>query len=95
MDLCYNCGNELNSQNRTREHIPAQNMFVGYPDEYKVNRITVPACYSCNNLYSKVDQEIRDAIGIMNEDNMQQHELTRKSTPASTTARVFCRRRPP
>lgn len=79
MDRCYNCGTELTEQIKTREHIPAQNIFVGYPPEFKENRLTAPACHDCNNQYSKIDQEIRDAIGIMNEDNDQQEELTRKS----------------
>ena len=79
MDNCYNCGIELNDENQTREHIPAQNTFAGYPEEYKQNRLTVPACHACNNQYSKIDQEIRDAIGIMNENNEEQQELTRKS----------------
>lgn len=79
MDKCYDCGIELNDDIRTREHIPAQNTFVGYPNEYKTNRMTVPACFDCNNRYSRIDQEIRDAIGIMNNDNDLQGELTQKS----------------
>lgn len=77
MQLCYNCGNEFPEENITREHIPAQNLFVGYGNEYKVNRLVVPACFDCNNQYSQIDQEIRDAIGIMNNHNDDQIELTR------------------
>lgn len=79
MQICYNCGNEFPEENITREHIPAQNLFVGYGDEYKVNRLVVPACFECNNQYSQIDQEIRDAIGIMNNNNEEQIEFTRKS----------------
>ena len=79
MEKCYNCGIDLTNENKTREHIPAQNTFVGYPPEYKNNRLVIPACHTCNNQYSKIDQEIRDAIGIMNENNDMQGELTRKS----------------
>src|SRR5690606_29040183 len=39
----------------------------------------VPACFECNNQYSQIDQEIRDAIGIMNDKNKDQNEMTRKS----------------
>jgi len=39
MPICYNCGDEFPEENLTREHIPAQNLFVGYADEYKVNRM--------------------------------------------------------
>ena len=79
MPLCYNCGQEFDKEKITREHIPAQNTFVGYPDNYKSNRLVVPACFDCNNRYSKIDQEIRDAIGIMNEDNELQNEMTAKA----------------
>ena len=79
MKKCYNCGIELTKENTTREHIPAQNIFTGYPENYKNNRLVVPACFECNNKYSKIDQEIRDAIGIMNDNNVQQNELTQKS----------------
>lgn len=79
MKLCYNCGIELTKENRTKEHIPAQNTFIGYPPEYKLNRLTVPACFDCNNQYSKIDKEIRDAIGVMNQDDTKQAELTRKA----------------
>lgn len=79
MKRCYNCSIELTKENRTKEHIPAQNTFIGYPPEYKLNRLTVPACFDCNNQYSKFDAEIRDAIGIMNENDPKQAELTRKA----------------
>lgn len=79
MDKCYNCGIELIVDIQDREHIPAQNMFVGYSDEYKKDRITVPACRHCNQGYSKIDHEVRDAIGINNEKNEQQSVLTGKS----------------
>src|SRR5690554_1565382 len=82
MKYCYNCGIELNKENRTKEHIPAQNTFIGYPPEYKLNRLTVPACFDCNNEYSKIDKEIRDAIGILNEDDSKQAEMTKKAVEA-------------
>lgn len=76
---CYNCGIELTQENKTREHIPAKNLFNGYSDEYKLNRIVVPACFDCNNQYSLIDQEIRDVIGILNNDNELQKEVTRQA----------------
>lgn len=79
MITCYNCGNSFPEDEITREHIPAQNLFVGYDDEYKKDRLVVPACFECNNQYSQIDQEIRDAIGIMNDNDDKQSELTRKS----------------
>ncbi len=79
MDRCYNCGSILIDSNKTREHIPARNLYNGFPIEFKKDLITVPACLSCNQQYSKIDQIIRDAIGIMNEDDEKQNELTRQS----------------
>ena len=79
MKKCYNCGVVLSKGNITKEHIPAQNTFNGYPADFKLNRLTVPACFECNNKYSKIDKEIRDAIGIMNNNDKNQVELTRKA----------------
>ncbi len=64
MANCYNCANEIEADKITAEHIPAQNLYTGYKEDYKKDRITVPACETCNHLYSKIDQEIRDAIAI-------------------------------
>ena len=77
---CYNCGIDLTNDIKTKEHIPAKAYFVGYGDDYKDNRLTVPACRSCNDQYSKIDNEIRDAIGVLNEKEKGQMELTRKAT---------------
>jgi hypothetical protein len=77
---CYNCGIELTEETNHEEHIPAKNLFRDYPNEYKVDLLKVPACYACNiELYSKIDQEIRDAIAIQNENNDLQNEMTRKA----------------
>ena len=61
---CYNCGREIRDDEITKEHIPAQSLFTGFDEKYKINRITVPACFDCNNKYSKVDEEFRNMIGI-------------------------------
>jgi hypothetical protein len=76
---CYNCGIELTAATNHVEHIPAKNIFATYPPKYKQQLVTVPACFDCNNDFSKIDQEIRDAIGIMNDKNDLQNEMTRKS----------------
>ncbi|MBK8565568.1 MAG: hypothetical protein IPN76_20035 [Saprospiraceae bacterium] len=77
--LCYNCRIELNKDNQSKEHIPAQAFFAGYGNDFKINRITVPACKRCNIGYSKTDQELRDAIGVTNDRNEHSREYTRKS----------------
>jgi hypothetical protein len=76
---CYNCGIELTAETNHAEHVPAKNLFSTYPDEFKKELLTVPSCFDCNNDFSKIDQEIRDAIGIMNENNDLQSEMTRKA----------------
>ena len=58
---CYNCRIKLKKEIQNKEHIPAQAFYGGYGSEFKVNRITVPACRKCNEDYSKTDQELRDA----------------------------------
>ena len=81
---CYNCGEQLTKETNHVEHIPAKNLFKTYPAEYKKNLLTVPACYDCNiGLYSKIDQEIRDAIGIQNENDDWQNEMTDKAVGSS------------
>jgi hypothetical protein len=72
METCYNCGIELvKGQNKTKEHVPPQNLFAGYEAKDKENRITVPACFDCNNKYSDCDEEFRNLVGIItkNEEN--------------------------
>lgn len=75
---CYNCLKELDKKDITREHIPAKNLFVGYDEKYKVNRITVPACYTCNNQYSPTDKEFRNMIGIIAK-RKENKEITKKA----------------
>ena len=82
MKRCYNCGipfSELTKEKRTKEHIPAQTFFSGYPTSYKNQRKTVPACYACNQKYAKIDDYLRDVIGFVNESDEQKAEITRQS----------------
>lgn len=69
----------LEKKHRTKEHIPAKAFFVGYPIEYKDQRKTVPACYSCNQDYAKIDDKLRDVIGFLNNGEPNKSELTRKA----------------
>lgn len=78
-NFCYDCGKEIENGDQDRDHIPAQCFYVGYGDEYKINRITVPAHKACNHKYSKIDQELRDAIGILTENQTDKAVLTSKS----------------
>lgn len=77
--ICYNCGLDFSKKDITKEHIPAKNLFSGYQDSHKKNLITVHGCGSCNHQYSVIDQEIRNAIGIMNDKNPDQQEITRQA----------------
>jgi len=76
--ICYNCLKELDKKDVTKEHIPAKNLFVGYDDTYKVNRITVPACDDCNGKYSPTDEEFRNMIGIIAK-RKENNTITKKS----------------
>jgi len=77
-NYCYNCSKKLEKKEVTREHIPARNLFVGYDEKYKVNRITVPSCYTCNNQYSPTDKEFRNLIGIIAK-RKENNEITKKA----------------
>lgn len=76
--ICYNCGKPLTPEIATVEHVPAKNLYDGFSDEFKRNRITVPACYDCNQKFSKIDQEIRDALAVKSDDPNQKQLLTGK-----------------
>lgn len=79
---CYNCGidmSDLKKENRTKEHIPARTFFTGYPNDYKDQRKTVPACRTCNEEFAKIDDQLRDVIGILNNGDPNKSELTKKS----------------
>ena len=78
MVKCYNCGKDLMIDEVTKEHIPAQSLYAGFDDKYKMNRIIVPACFECNNKYSKVDEEFRNMIGIKAK-REQNYSLTDKA----------------
>lgn len=75
---CYNCGIQLTKDTKTREHIPAKNTWAGYDEEYKINRIRVDACFTCNNGYANIDSVVRDAMGVISADELQK-ELIEKA----------------
>jgi hypothetical protein len=76
---CYNCGTALTGQTNHREHIPAKNLFDGFPDSHKQNRVVVSACYTCNQFFSPIDEEFRNLIGIVTR-NPNAIKLTEKTT---------------
>lgn len=76
---CYNCQIPLTRAQNHKEHIPAKCLFDGFPNQYKNNRITVPACYKCNQKYSPLDEEFRNLIGLINK-HPEAVELTEKTT---------------
>jgi hypothetical protein len=77
-EICYKCGVKLNSENSSKEHVPARNLYDDLDDSFKRDRITVPACKKCNGEYSKIDQEIRDLLVVKNADPENRSEFTRK-----------------
>ena len=76
---CYECGLTIQDGDGDREHIPAQCMYTGYGDDYKKNRIIVPSHKACNHKYSKIDQELRDVIGMITNNQEEKADLTSKS----------------
>lgn len=76
---CYNCGIALEADQNHREHIPARNLYDGFPNDHKNNRILVPACYTCNQSFSPLDEEFRNFIGVINK-HPEAAELTEKTT---------------
>lgn len=94
---CYNCGAKLSSDSKIDkidsnndvlrnhgEHVPAKCLFNDANDEQKMNRIKVPACFSCNNGFSGIDDELRNILGVTN------MEVASETT--NKTIRVFERK---
>jgi hypothetical protein len=89
--ICYNCGIELTNETKTSEHIPAKNLFAGQTDENKRNLLTVTACFTCNNKYSTIDNEIRDMIGITNDSLTDNAIITGKAVRGLFKQKAFDR----
>ena len=64
MKHCYNCGCELTKNEETKEHIPMKALFRGYPLDKLDKPITVPACNTCNNRYSKIEEDFKNIIAL-------------------------------
>jgi ribosomal small subunit protein bTHX len=60
----------------TKDHVPQQCLYDGYAPSYKTNRYTVPACRKCNEEFSVVEGDLRDLIGIANENDNLQEKIT-------------------
>ena len=90
-DECYYCGITLNRKNRTKDHIPSQCLFVGYPERYKQNRLTVPCCNKCNFELSKHENEFRNYIGITNQNNKKAKLISRNSAKELTLQKNLSR----
>jgi ribosomal small subunit protein bTHX len=87
--LCCYCGEPMISskiaskekkypaKGETVDHVPQQCLFDGYGPEYSVNRLTVPSCRECNDNFAKIESDLRDLIGIANDKNDNQIELTK------------------
>lgn len=53
MKWCYLC---RSTENLTRDHLPPKNLF---PEPRPSNLITVPCCKTCNERFSKLDEQVR------------------------------------
>jgi len=81
IEKCYNCGIDIIDDKISREHIPAKNIFRDIDNRdnkaYK-NNLIVPACFPCNQKYSKIDQELRDVLGVISND-LTKEKVTEKA----------------
>ena len=87
--FCCYCGEEMIKRKKAKkfkiyplngatvDHVPQQCLFDGYGSEYTLNRITVPACLKCNREFGEIEDDLRDLIGISNENNDERIELTK------------------
>jgi len=71
--------NKYPDNGETKDHVPQKCLFDKYPPEYKDQRFTVPSCHKCNFEFSQVEHELRDLIGIANENDDLQKGITQSS----------------
>lgn len=79
LNECYLCGVLLDKNNSSKDHIPSQCLFYGFPNKYKINRITVPCCKKCNIELSKYENEFRNLIGVTANKNKRLKPICVKS----------------
>ena len=83
LQVCFNCGTQLDSTNISVDHIPPKCLFDGYGVTHKTNRKTVPCCQTCNNGFSVIDKLFRNVIGFAFDNNDSNKEELIKKAVAS------------
>lgn len=59
----------------TRDHVFPSSLYPPSKSESKVQRLTVPTCYDCNNSFSDDEAHFRNLLAIAGEPNSAVHEL--------------------
>ena len=62
-NACAYCGNQLNNENYTEDHIPPKSFFTS-SENTLFKPLKVPACKSCNNGASKQDENAKHVINM-------------------------------
>lgn len=84
MKFCFNCGKPFSSspeERKTKDHIPPQCFYIGFPEHYKLNRKTVACCFTCNNGFSNLDELFRNILGFTNDINGNE-QITKEAVRA-------------
>lgn len=74
--LCYLCNKDIAT---TEDHVPAKTFF---PKDYQRKGYKIPACASCNSMYSKDEEYVRDSFSIAGQNNVA-HQVFQEGTRRS------------
>lgn len=70
-EVCYLCGRLINKRNRTRDHIPAKQIFpTRIRKKFNLsNLVSLPACKDCNEKYQQDEDYFFQTIGAVDDGN--------------------------
>jgi len=63
-ERCYVCNCLLNKTSKTRDHVPAKNLFIKPHPEYPRHLITLPCCVTCNKKNRVYDEYFRVLVSM-------------------------------
>lgn len=69
--ICYWCGKKATSV----EHVPPKNLF---PNDYKIDLLTVGACIDHNEKFSKLDERMRFHMTLMGDPEIARNQFEKK-----------------
>jgi hypothetical protein len=89
MNLCYDCGKPIDPKDEDKEHIPQKCLLDDVPTDQRGSFITIPAHKTCNNKYSKIDNALRDIIGLSSDEESKTTDKSIRSLLRQSDEKIF------